>query len=160
MIDDARGEVNFVMSQDDANLAPRTALTVSTTSRPPFTILFVDPDRARAERLADAVRATCVVGMAPSAYIALEALRRRLPDLIVTELDLPDMGGVEFITRVHGDPVTRHVLIMVVTNRTTVGDKIAALTAGADDFIVRPVTAEQFLLKTQLLGRFRRVLGR
>jgi DNA-binding response OmpR family regulator len=41
-----------------------------------------------------------------------------------------------------------------------VRDKIAALTAGADDFIVRPVSPEQFLLKIQLLGRFRRVLGR
>jgi DNA-binding response OmpR family regulator len=148
------------MSRDDANQSPGAGLTRSTTSRRPLTILFVDPDRPRAERLADAVRATCVVGMAPSAHIALDALGQRLPDLIVTELDLPDMGGVEFITRVHTDPVMRHVLIMVVTNRSSVGDKIAALTAGADDFIVRPVTAEQFLLKTQLLGRFRRVLGR
>lgn len=148
------------MSRDDANQSPRTALAVSRTSRRPLTILFVDPDRQRSERLADAVRATCVVGLAPSAHIALEALRQRLPDLIVTELDLPDMGGVEFISRVHNDPVMRHVLIMVVTNRAAVRDKIAALTAGADDFIVRPVTAEQFLLKTQLLGRFRRVLGR
>jgi DNA-binding response OmpR family regulator len=121
------------MSRDDTGQPPSAALRPSTVSRSPLTILFVDPDRARAERL---------------------------PDIIVTELDLPDMGGVEFITRVHSDPVMRHVLIMVVTNRTTVRDKIAALTAGADDFIVRPVTPEQFLLKTQLLGRFRRVLGR
>jgi DNA-binding response OmpR family regulator len=147
------------MSRNDSN-PPGAALSVPRTSRPPLTILFVDPDRQRSERLADVVRATCVVGMAPSAHIALDALAQRLPDLLVTELDLPDMGGVEFITRVHSDPVMRHVLIMVVTNRTSVRDKIAALTAGADDFIVRPVTPEQFLLKTQLLGRFRRVLGR
>jgi len=148
------------MSRDDTGQPPSAALRPSTVSRSPLTILFVDPDRPRADRLADAVRATCVVGMAPSAHIALEALRQRQPDIIVTELDLPDMGGVEFITRVHSDPVLRHVLIMVVTNRTTVRDKIAALTAGADDFIVRPVSPEQFLLKIQLLGRFRRVLGR
>jgi DNA-binding response OmpR family regulator len=148
------------MSRDDPDRMPGTALRPSMASRPPLTILFVDPDRPRSERLADAVRATCVVGMAPSALIALDALRQRLPDLIVTELDLPDMSGVEFISRVHNDPVMRHVLIMVVTNRTSVRDKIAALMAGADDFLVRPITPEQFRMKTQLLGRFRRVLGR
>lgn len=148
------------MSRDDTGHPPSTALRPTTVSRPPLTILFVDPDRQRSDQLADVVRATCVVGMAPSAHIAFDALRQRLPDIIVTELDLPDMGGVEFITRVHSDPVMRHVLIMVVTSRTSVRDKIAALTAGADDFVVRPVTPEQFLLKVQLLGRFRRVLGR
>ena len=148
------------MSRDDTGHPPTTALRPTTVSRPPLTILFVDPDRQRSDRLADAVRATCVVGMAPSAHIAFDALRQRLPDIIVSELDLPDMGGVEFITRVHSDPVMRHVLIMVVTGRTSVHDKIAALTAGADDFVVRPVTPDQFLLKIQLLGRFRRVLGR
>jgi DNA-binding response OmpR family regulator len=148
------------MSRDDTGHPPSTALRPTTVSRPPLTILFVDPDRQRSDRLADAVRATCVVGMAPSAHIAFDALRQRLPDIIVSELDLPDMGGVEFITRVHSDPVMRHVLIMVVTGRTSVHDKIAALTAGADDFVVRPVTPDQFLLKIQLLGRFRRVLGR
>ncbi len=148
------------MSRDDSGHPPSTALRPTTVSRPPLTILFVDPDRQRSDRLADAVRATCVVGMAPSAHIAFDALRQRLPDIIVSELDLPDMGGVEFITRIHSDPVMRHVLIMVVTGRTSVHDKIAALTAGADDFVVRPVTPDQFLLKIQLLGRFRRVLGR
>jgi DNA-binding response OmpR family regulator len=148
------------MSRDVTGHPPSTALRPTTVSRPPLTILFVDPDRQRSDQLADVVRATCVVGMAPSAHIAFDALRQRLPDIIVTELDLPDMGGVEFITRVHSDPVMRHVLIMVVTSRTSVRDKIAALTAGADDFVVRPVTPEQFLLKVQLLGRFRRVLGR
>jgi hypothetical protein len=49
------------------------------TSRPPLTILFVDPDRPRSEQLAQAVRATSVVGMAPSALIAVSALRPGSP---------------------------------------------------------------------------------
>ena len=67
------------MSLDDTSHAPHTAPSTSMTSRPPLTILFVDPDRPRSEQLAQAVRATSVVGMAPSALIAVSALRPGSP---------------------------------------------------------------------------------
>jgi DNA-binding response OmpR family regulator len=132
----------------------------ASSSRSPLTVLLVDPDRRRSELLAEAIRATSRVGMAPSAKQAMDVLLSQPPDLMVTELDLPDARGVDFIRRIHSDPRTKDVLIMVVTSHASVRDKIAALLAGADDFLVRPLSQEQFAIKVRLLGRFRRIVGR
>ncbi len=130
-----------------------------TPSRSLLTVLFVGPDRSRSEQLAEAIRATCRIGMVSSAGQAMDVLATEPPDLIITDLNLPDGSGVEFIQRVHSDRRTKDVLIMVVAARSSVNDKIAALLAGADDFLVRP-SQEQFAMKVRLLGRFRRTIGR
>jgi DNA-binding response OmpR family regulator len=126
--------------------------------RRPWAVLIVDPDIEGGHRLADASRhAAAVVG---SARAALEAIRLRMPDLIVTELNLPDMPGIDFIARVHDVPATHNVLLLVATQRGSVHDKIAAFQAGADDFLVKPVDAQQFIAHVQLVSRFLQVLGR
>jgi two-component system phosphate regulon response regulator PhoB len=132
----------------------------ASSSRPPLTVLIVDPDRRRSELFAEAIRATSRVAMSPSAKLAMDVLLSQPPDLLVTEMDLPDAHGVDFIRRIHSDPRTKDVLIMVVTSHASVRDKVAALVAGADDFLVRPVSPEKFAIKVRLLGRFRRIVGR
>jgi DNA-binding response OmpR family regulator len=125
----------------------------------PWAVLIVDPDIEGGRRLAAALapNATAVVG---SARAALDAIRARIPDLIVTELNLPDMPGIDFIARVHDVPATHNVLLLVATQRGSVRDKIAAFQAGADDYLVKPVDAQQFIAHVQLVSRFLQVLGR
>src|SRR5215813_9223653 len=65
--------------------------------RGPLTVLIVDPDRVAAERTAAPLRASCIVGIAGSAAGAVALIRQRTPDMILTELDLPDMRGIDFI---------------------------------------------------------------
>jgi two-component system KDP operon response regulator KdpE len=81
----------------------------------------------------------------------LEAVERDKPDLIVLDLGLPDMDGVE---------VCRHmrqatsVPIVVLSARGAEGDKVAALDAGADDYVTKPFGTEE------LLARIRAALRR
>jgi DNA-binding response OmpR family regulator len=133
---------------------------LSGSGRPSFlTVLFVDPELNAAERLASPLRATCAVAVVPTVQAALAAIRVRMPDLVVTELDLPDMRGVEFIATLHNAPATHSVLLMVVTNRSSVRDKIAAFQAGADHYLVKPVEPEQFLVHMRLVTRFRAIVS-
>jgi DNA-binding response OmpR family regulator len=122
-------------------------------------VLFIDPDTASAERLARALKGRYGTEVVPSAQAAVATLRARLPHLIVTELDLPDANGLEFIAALHRSERTRHVLIVVVTARRSVQDKIAAFQAGSDDFIVKPVSPEQLETHVLLMSRFRRIIG-
>jgi DNA-binding response OmpR family regulator len=124
-----------------------------------LTVLFIDPDLAAAETLARPLRATCAVAVVPTAQAAIAATRVRIPDLVVTELSLPDMNGIELIAGLHSAPVTHNVLIMVVTKRTSVRDKVAAFQAGADHYLVKPVDPGQFLVQVRLILRFRAVVG-
>jgi DNA-binding response OmpR family regulator len=122
-------------------------------------VLFVDADPRRPEALSRALPPDSAVAIVSSVQAAIGAITQRIPDLIVTDLDLPDGSGLQLIARVHRDPATRHALLMVVTSRVTLGDKIAALEAGVDDYLVRPVDPERFALHVQLVSRFRRTLA-
>ncbi|HZC76212.1 MAG TPA: response regulator [Ktedonobacterales bacterium] len=124
----------------------------------PLAVLFVDPDIAAAERLASPLRARWAIAIVPSAQAALAAMQLRLPSVVVTELDLPDQSGVELLAHIHNTPVTHNVLLMVVTGRASVRDKIAAFQAGADDYLVKPVDPQQFEMHLYLVSRFRSVI--
>jgi DNA-binding response OmpR family regulator len=123
------------------------------------TVLLVDPDREGARPLATALTRAYDVAVVGSARDALRSIEVRRPDLIVTELDLPDATGVELIEHIHMTPATHHVLLLVVTGRRSVRDKIAAFQAGADDYLVKPVDPREFVQHVQLLSRFRKVIG-
>ena len=144
------------MTTSTPGSSPDPRLSGSHPALPPLTVLFVDPDRASAERLARALNNT-TVGVVPGVQAAWAAMQSRLPDVVVTELDLPG-GGIEFLASIRNNPTTRHILLMVVTLHTLVGDKIAAFQAGADDYLVKPVDPHEFETHLLLVSRFRRVI--
>jgi DNA-binding response OmpR family regulator len=152
------GEARQAMSIRRRDTAPQAALFPSQAHKPSMAVLFIDPDVASAERLAQTLRGRFAVAVVPSAQAARSAMSIRMPDLIVTELGLPDANGVDLIATIHSAPATRNVLVMVVTHRTSVRDKIAALQAGADDYLVKPVDADQFETHFLLVSRFRKVI--
>jgi CheY-like chemotaxis protein len=69
---------------------------------------------------------------------AWEAVHRSPPDLVVTDIMMPVMGGAELIHRLRGDPVTAQIPILAVT-----GD--AHLADGADAVLVKPWTSQRLL---------------
>jgi DNA-binding response OmpR family regulator len=122
-------------------------------------VLVVDPDQAAVRLLISGLqpsfRAT-VVASAEAARIALEA---HLPTIVVSELDLPGMSGLDLINSLRMAPGTRRVLLMVLTTRTNLRDKIAAFQYGADDYLVKPVDPQQFSMHLERLSLFRQMLG-
>jgi two-component system KDP operon response regulator KdpE len=82
-----------------------------------------------------------------------EALRRAAewhPDVIVLDLGLPDIDGVEVI---HGLRGWSRVPIIVLSGRTGPTDKIAALDAGADDYVTKPFGLGELLARIRAVGR-------
>lgn len=87
----------------------------------------------------------------PTARGALDAAARRPPDLVILDLGLPDMDGVEVIRGLRGWTT---VPIIVLSGRTDSTDKVEALDAGADDYLTKPFGVDE------LLARLRAVLRR
>lgn len=130
----------------------------NTSGRAALRVMMVDPDEGHARLLANQLSGAQTMIVATSAA-AKFALSRQPPDVIVTELDLPDGDGINLVRDIHGDPQTRHILLIVVTRRNAIRDKIAALQAGADDYLVKPVYPDQFVMHVRAVSRFRRILG-
>jgi len=103
------------------------------------TILVVEDDAGVRAMLGDALLGLgYAVRVAPSAEHALEVLETAPPDLVLTDVHMGGMSGVELCTRIKSDP--RHALLPVVllTARTDLDARVAGLAAGADDFFGKP----------------------
>ena len=91
---------------------------------------------------------------AMSGRAALETVEREKPDLMVLDLGLPDINGVEVCREVRK---TQSMPILVLSARGAEGDKVNALDAGADDYVTKPFGTEELLARIR--AALRRVEG-
>ena len=108
-----------------------------------------DPQLLRAMRITLHARGHEVVTAATGRKALSEAAAAR-PDLVVLDLGLPDLDGVEVI---EGLRCWTSVPIIVLSGRTSGGDKVAALDAGADDYVTKPFGIEELLARIRAVTR-------
>ena len=86
------------------------------------------------------------VEKAETGELAVMEAASRNPDLIMLDLGLPDIDGVEVISKIRGWSA---VPIIVISARTEDSDKIGALDAGADDYLTKPFSVEELLARVR-----------
>jgi CheY-like chemotaxis protein len=103
-------------------------------------ILLVEDNPAN-QLLASAVleRDGFVVDVADSAHDALRAVGRNLPDLILMDIQLPEMDGLALTRQLKADPATASIKVVAMTAHAMVGDKEEALAAGCAGYISKPI---------------------
>ena len=82
---------------------------------------------------------------------ALTQIRQEPPDLLVLDWMLPDLSGVEVCQRLRSTGV--QVQVLMLTGRDAVKDRVEALDAGADDYLVKPFSIEELLARLRALSR-------
>jgi two-component system KDP operon response regulator KdpE len=116
------------------------------------TVLVVDDDRALARALAINLKARGYdVEIALTGADALASASRRPPDVVVLDLGLPDLDGLEVLEGLRGWTT---VPVLVLSARDEQSEKVAALDAGADDYVTKPFGMDE------LLARLRAALRR
>lgn len=90
---------------------------------------------------------------APDATEALAILRDTTVDLVITDLVLRDLSGLELCRKVKADKRTRLIPILVMTSVHAIESEIAGLDSGADEFLVKPVSP--MALRTRIRGMLR-----
>jgi two-component system, OmpR family, response regulator PrrA len=91
------------------------------------------------------------VSSVPDAEAALVSVARRRPDVMIVDIGLPGMSGVELCTRLRGLDVDTPILIL--SARDQVGDRVAGLQAGADDYVVKPFSLDELAARLHALLR-------
>ena len=74
----------------------------------------------------------------------LNALEKEIPELIILDIMLPEMDGVEVLKKIRADHRYRNIPIIMATAKGTEMDKIGGLNSGADDYLVKPFANERF----------------
>jgi diguanylate cyclase (GGDEF)-like protein len=85
---------------------------------------------------------------------ALEMCRRKLPNLVILDIMLPDINGYEVCRNLRGNLRTSHIPIIFLTQKDERSDQIAGLESGADDYITKPFDLQLLLLRVE--GALRR----
>jgi two-component system KDP operon response regulator KdpE len=120
----------------------------------PLRILVVDDEPA--------IRRLLKAGLSPDGYTvtevdngisALEAVRRHQADLIVLDLGLPDLDGLQVIKRIRY--AQSGVPIIVLSSRADEAAKVSALDLGADDYVTKPFGIDELLARIRVLERHR-----
>ncbi|MBI3098605.1 MAG: response regulator [Planctomycetes bacterium] len=85
---------------------------------------------------------------------ALAGIRRLPPHLILLDISLPDMDGLEVLARVRSDAALRHLPVIALTAHAMLGDRERFLGAGFDDYVAKPILDENLLFQAivRLIG--------
>jgi DNA-binding response OmpR family regulator len=89
------------------------------------------------------------IDVVASGDAALKAISERAPDLLVLDLNLPVLGGLEVCRILRSRPTTSRVPIIMVTARTSEGDRVTGLDLGADDYITKPFSLRELLARVR-----------
>ncbi|HEU0033859.1 MAG TPA: response regulator [Kofleriaceae bacterium] len=103
-------------------------------------ILIVDDNPTNAKLVAYLMRAAGYeVATAVDAEHALAAIDARRPRLILMDVQLPGIDGLELTRRLKSNPSTRDIIVVAVTAYAMKGDHDKAIAAGCDDYITKPI---------------------
>jgi CheY-like chemotaxis protein len=94
------------------------------------------------------------VSTANNGLEALEQIKLRKPDLILLDLMMPDMDGIEVCERLQASSDTRSIPVIFVTARTTKESKLEGLAVGAVDYITKPIDLDETVARVRTQLRF------
>ncbi len=115
-------------------------------------ILVVDDEPSIVDAVATSLRYEGFeVDEAVNGRLALSTAQERTPDLIVLDVMLPDLDGLEVTRRLRSDGV--RVPVLFLTARDTVEDKVAGLTVGGDDYVTKPFALAEVVARVHAILR-------
>ena len=116
----------------------------------PSKVLIVEDDPDIIDILSyNLKQADLKVTSVPDGSSALAEVKRRLPDLILLDLMLPKVDGLEVCRLLKSDPETKNVPIIMITAKGEEVDRIVGLELGADDYIIKPFSPREVVLRVR-----------
>src|SRR5438105_6749735 len=107
-------------------------------ARKPVVLLVDDHDGVRARIAETLIDLDYDVRQASDGREALQSVRLEPPDLVLTDLQMPVVDGIALCRELKTDPVLRLIPVVVMTSEPSPENELAAISAGADGFFVKP----------------------
>ena len=118
----------------------------------PVRVLVVDDEQSLTDLLAMALRYEgWDVRTAGDGRTATRIAREHRPDVVVLDMMLPDLGGLDVLHRMRAD--TPGLPILFLTAKDAIEDRVAGLTAGGDDYVTKPFSLEELVARLRGLVR-------
>ena len=148
----ARMELSMLEFTEDSpdleNDSPRPA-------SPPLAgrILIVEDSESLRELLKTGLRDYYSISEAQNGIEALQKVQELKPDLVITDLMMPGMDGLNFCRQMKADPALHQIPIILITAKSSETGRVEGLEAGADAYIAKPFGFEELLRKVEYLTK-------
>ena len=121
-------------------------------------ILIVEDNHDVAQYIGSQLNNRYSLAYAPNGCKGLEIAREMIPDLIITDLMMPELDGLEMCKQIRADELISHVPVIVITAKVTDNDRIKGLEAGADAYLNKPFNEDELQVRVEKLLEQRRLL--
>lgn len=135
-----------------ANTAARASGPVVAPGERPRLLVVEDNDDMRAY-LGQLLGRDYAIDSAHNGKDALERIRARMPDIVVSDLMMPEMDGLELLTTIKRSSDLQHLPVLLLTARAGHHDSIVGLDAGADDYLSKPFSGAELLARVRAAER-------
>jgi len=119
------------------------------------TVLIVDDNPDMRDFLSSLLHSDYNVFTAENGRLGLEALDKYTPDLIVTDVMMPEMDGYEMTRRIKEHETGKHIPIIMLTAKAEISQKIEGIEFGADDYLTKPFNSKELLTRIRMLLKTR-----
>lgn len=147
---------------NEENLSPHISTSPQISPQAPETtdpqnnhtsrILIVDDNPELRKFLRSVLQSNYFVFEADNGITGLKISHEQIPDLILSDIMMPEMDGIEFLRHIRTDISTSHIPFILLSAKSTVEDQILGLEYGADDYICKPFSSR--LLEKKISGIF------
>lgn len=116
-----------------------------------FTLMIVEDSEDVRYYLSSLLKNQYKLILAENGLDAINKSLEQLPDLIISDIMMPEMDGLEFCQRIKNDWRTSHIPVILLTARTTIEDKVEGLETGADDYLYKPFNSSELYARIKNL---------
>lgn len=145
------GENNAVELMDIIADTPVIKQTDVTVKQYTHTILLVEDDTEVRDYIKDILEPNYQVFEAENGLVGLEALKHQKPDLIISDVTMPEMDGLEFCAKIKTNEDTNHIPVILLTGNVKLQDQVSCLKNGADVYLTKPFNTQALQLNIQNL---------
>ena len=150
--------VDDEMAADESEQTVQRGLDLKPVTDSRYDVLVVDDNEDMCRFLRSVLEPAYTVREASDGYEALEKIHLQQPDMVVTDLMMPNMDGLELTDRVKTNTATSHIPVILLTAKSAIESRLEALKYGADDYITKPFSSEYLLTRIENILRQRKNL--
>lgn len=143
----------YIMTNDATELTNTESITAHGAS-----VLVVEDNTDVATYIGEVVGENHTVSYARNGRQGLDMAAALMPDIIITDLIMPDINGLQLCRSIRTGEATSHIPIIVITAKATEADRIRGIEAGADAYLYKPFNAEELNVRIRKLLQQRTML--
>ena len=136
-------------------LSPNTPVVLANEGR--ARILIADDNTDMRDYVSKLLASTCEVQAVADGEAALKAIQHRTPDLIVTDVMMPKLDGFGLLSKIRADERTAGIPVILLSARAGEESRVEGITAGADDYLIKPFSARELVARVETHLKLSRV---